>query len=230
MELPHVGKHCSLKDCSQLDFLPYTCYHCKKIYCQEHFKLDDHNCPIRQDPNFDVRVVTCPVCDKPVPGPRNEDPNDRVYRHIQNNCMDQKAPSNLCKLKGCKAKLLVPMNCNACGLSYCVKHRLEQDHQCVGKNQKSNHSSSSSTAQKMSAMAAIKRSAGLKQSTSTNTNNNKSGMNNNNNRQNNMNRQKIQTLQAKADRGALTEEEQIQLATLLSLEHKNKENKNCIIG
>lgn len=94
--------------------------------------------------------------------------------------MDQKIPSNVCKLKGCKAKLLVPMNCNACGLSYCVKHRLEQDHQCVGKKSNNNYSSSSqSTAQKMSAMAAIKRSAGLKQSTSTN--NNKSGNNNSNN-------------------------------------------------
>ncbi|CAO3608720.1 unnamed protein product [Cunninghamella echinulata] len=216
MELPDVGKHCSLKDCSQ---------------------LDNHNCPIKQDPNFDVRVVTCPICSKPVPGPRNEDPNDRVYRHIQNNCMDQKAPSNLCKLKGCKAKLLVPMNCNACGLSYCVKHRLEQDHQCEGNRKKNNNSafkyslsSSSSqqqsTPQKMSALAAIKRSAGLKQNTSSSNNNNI----NNNNRQNNINRQKIQTLQAKANRGAITEEEQIQLATLLSLEHKNKENKNCIIA
>ncbi|KAI8384315.1 uncharacterized protein BYT42DRAFT_493548, partial [Radiomyces spectabilis] len=118
-----------------IDFLPYTCYHCKKIFCQEHFKLDDHHCPSLEDPTLDVRVPTCPICEKPVPGPRGEDPNIRVNRHIQNNCADptSKSPGNICHLRGCKAKLLVPIQCPDCGQSYCVKHRLGADHQCQGR-------------------------------------------------------------------------------------------------
>lgn len=32
--------------------------------------------------------------------------------------------------------MLVPMHCPECGLSFCVKHRLEVDHQCQGKPSK----------------------------------------------------------------------------------------------
>ncbi|KAI8093024.1 uncharacterized protein BX664DRAFT_328756 [Halteromyces radiatus] len=188
MEFPDLGKHCTFDDCSQLDFLPYTCYHCKKIYCQEHFKLDDHKCPSRQDPSLDIRVPTCPICNKPIPGSRNEDPNIRVNRHIQRNCADDETPSNLCRLKGCKARLLVPMNCGACGQAYCVKHRLEQDHQCPGKKQVSS-SQARPAHQKLSALAAMKR-AGTKQ-----TNNDHKQ-----NQQSSLNKQKIQQLQTKANR------------------------------
>ncbi|KAI9493089.1 hypothetical protein BDB00DRAFT_383885 [Zychaea mexicana] len=134
MEFPDLGKHCTFEGCSQLDFLPYTCYQCKKIFCQEHFKLDEHRCPSLNDPQLDVRVPTCPICESPVPGPRNEDPNIRVNRHIQNNCADTKKPSNVCRQKGCKAKLLVPMQCSDCGKAYCVKHRLPVDHECKKEN------------------------------------------------------------------------------------------------
>ncbi|OAD75275.1 hypothetical protein PHYBLDRAFT_7454, partial [Phycomyces blakesleeanus NRRL 1555(-)] len=135
MELPDIGKQCTYASCSQLvlDFLPYTCYHCKHIYCQEHFKLEDHQCPSLNDPSLDVRVPTCPICEKPVSVPRGEDPNIKVNQHIQNNCASPKPLDNTCKLKGCKQKLLVPMTCSDCKLSYCVKHRLGIDHQCPGK-------------------------------------------------------------------------------------------------
>ncbi|CAO3597892.1 unnamed protein product [Absidia cylindrospora] len=231
MELPDLGKQCSKFECGQLDFLPYTCYHCKKIFCQEHFKLDDHLCPSRQDPSLDIRVPTCPICEKPIPGSRNEDPNIRVNRHIQNNCIDEEKPSNTCRLKGCKAKLLVPMNCGACGLAYCVKHRLEQDHQCQGRKQLQQQGSSSNRPahQKLSALAAMKRAGGgLKQQSNNNT---ASGNVNRRHQQQQTgaNKQKIQQLQAKANRTALTEQEQVELATLISLEQKSKDTKNCVI-
>ena len=44
MEFPTVGDRCSLSDCTQLDFLPFTCEHCKFIYCKEHFHSISHSC------------------------------------------------------------------------------------------------------------------------------------------------------------------------------------------
>lgn len=43
MELPEIGKHCSVAECKQLDFLPYTCA-CKLIFCQEHFREHVETC------------------------------------------------------------------------------------------------------------------------------------------------------------------------------------------
>ncbi|KAI7881121.1 CRE-AIP-1 protein [Lichtheimia hyalospora FSU 10163] len=149
MEFPELGKHCTFDSCHQLDFLPYTCYRCKKIFCQDHFKLDDHHCPSLQDGQYDARVPTCPICEQPVPGPRGQDPNISVNRHIQNNCNDKRqTASNICHQRACNAKLLVPMNCSDCGYSFCVKHRLPVDHTCrptqKGASQKRPAASSSS--------------------------------------------------------------------------------------
>ncbi|ORX47200.1 hypothetical protein DM01DRAFT_1339214 [Hesseltinella vesiculosa] len=224
MELLDIGKHCTFNGCAQLDFLPYTCFHCKMIFCQEHFKLDDHQCPGRNDPSLDVRVPTCPICDQPVPGARSEDPNIRVNRHIQNNCAQESKPSNLCKQKACKAKLLVPMTCPACGDHFCVKHRLEQDHQCQGRTSKQpKKRASNASLQRKAGLAALLRqkkphhdpspSSQLKQSSS-----------------NKQQHQQLLHLQAKASRGALSEQEQIELATLLSLEQHHKDNKHCMIS
>jgi predicted nucleic acid binding AN1-type Zn finger protein len=57
-----------------------------------------------------------------------------MNQHIQSNCSDLEPKNdNTCRRKGCTTKMLVPMHCPECGLSFCVKHRLEVDHQCQGK-------------------------------------------------------------------------------------------------
>ena len=43
-EFIDLGKHCSVLDCQQLDFLPFDCRHCSKIFCKEHFNADLHGC------------------------------------------------------------------------------------------------------------------------------------------------------------------------------------------
>lgn len=40
--LMDIGKNCS--ECHALDFLPYTCEHCHRVFCANHRKLDAHNC------------------------------------------------------------------------------------------------------------------------------------------------------------------------------------------
>ncbi|RUS22941.1 hypothetical protein BC937DRAFT_94795, partial [Endogone sp. FLAS-F59071] len=137
MEFPTLGKQCSQRTCAQLDFLPFTCTYCIHIFCQEHWKREDHECPSLADESLDIRVPICPVCQKPVPVNRGEDPNIRVNEHIAAGCADpgtttSPSPSstNHCSQRGCKARTLVPIYCPRCKLNFCVKHRLELDHHC----------------------------------------------------------------------------------------------------
>eukprot|EP00048_Salpingoeca_helianthica_P003329 m.66043 g.66043 ORF g.66043 m.66043 type:complete len:59 (-) comp12641_c0_seq1:526-702(-) len=39
-----VGRHCAVPDCRQLDYLPFTCAHCKLVTCTEH--REHHNCTV----------------------------------------------------------------------------------------------------------------------------------------------------------------------------------------
>ncbi|XP_022092121.1 AN1-type zinc finger protein 1-like [Acanthaster planci] len=39
-----IGKHCSVKSCKQLDFLPFQCTGCSEIFCLEHRSFDAHCC------------------------------------------------------------------------------------------------------------------------------------------------------------------------------------------
>nr|XP_011416259.2 AN1-type zinc finger protein 1 isoform X2 [Crassostrea gigas] len=43
-EFPNLGEHCSLDGCKQIDFLPFTCTKCQKVFCLEHKFPDDHSC------------------------------------------------------------------------------------------------------------------------------------------------------------------------------------------
>ncbi len=88
-----------LRDASEcvfddLDFLPYTCDSCQRIFwcvidsrvcdrqvCShpksgDHWQHRQHACPKADSKN--VCVPTCPVCSKPVSVPRGQDPNRAV--------------------------------------------------------------------------------------------------------------------------------------------------------
>ncbi|RUS33814.1 hypothetical protein BC938DRAFT_483738 [Jimgerdemannia flammicorona] len=127
------------------------------------------------------RVPVCPICQKPVPVNRGEDPNIRVNEHIAAGCANpgttttpSPTSANHCSNRGCKARTLVPIYCPKCKLNFCVKHRLEVDHQCrslgagggrarsVSPNPST--SSGSGTAQRNTpaALAAMKRSEAAK--------------------------------------------------------------------
>ncbi|XP_065199729.1 AN1-type zinc finger protein 1-like [Planococcus citri] len=44
MEFPELGQQCSLQDCKQLDFLPFTCANCQQIFCKNHYITSAHDC------------------------------------------------------------------------------------------------------------------------------------------------------------------------------------------
>lgn len=135
MELPELGKHCHNSNCKQLDFLPMKCDGCAQIFCKDHYSYDNHSCPEAYRKNFQVPV--CPLCNEPVAFKRGEIPDIRVSQHIDRECKSdpatvkrQKIYTNRCNKKGCKTKELVKITCDSCRLTYCLKHRLEADHEC----------------------------------------------------------------------------------------------------
>ncbi|XP_029045972.2 AN1-type zinc finger protein 1-like [Osmia bicornis bicornis] len=52
MEFPGIGERCSIKDCKQLNFLPFQCDHCHDVFCKEHFHVGAHSCS-----NFHENIV-----------------------------------------------------------------------------------------------------------------------------------------------------------------------------
>ncbi|KAL4379549.1 hypothetical protein GQ457_02G011540 [Hibiscus cannabinus] len=55
-----LGKHCQFSGCLQLDFLPFKCQACLKVFCLEHESCKSHECP---KPEHNSRkVIICEMC------------------------------------------------------------------------------------------------------------------------------------------------------------------------
>ena len=124
-----VGQHCSESTCRRLDFLPFTCEHCKKDFCLEHRVPKQHNCGDVIDK--DNRLPQCPLCMKFIE--KGDDDNTQVERHIRSGCKDlvmTKRTKHKCAITGCKQKNLIPFQCDNCLGSFCVRHRHPADHKC----------------------------------------------------------------------------------------------------
>lgn len=137
MELPGLGKHCSVSTCNKLDFLPIRCDACNQIYCDEHYQYAIHNCANAYKKNNQVPV--CPLCNIPIPVQRGQAPDLAVGAHIDSDCQsdparnNRKVFTNRCSSKGCKTKEVIPIVCTECKDNFCLKHRHPTDHSCEGK-------------------------------------------------------------------------------------------------
>lgn len=85
MDFIETGKHCSLDECKQLDFLPFTCNACGKVFCLDHRTYDSHVCPHSEA--MDYRVVVCPICGRSYPSNPNDDPNTIVPTKCSISCL-----------------------------------------------------------------------------------------------------------------------------------------------
>lgn len=136
-DLLSIGKHCA--ECDQLDFLPLECSHCKLQFCKEHFS--DHRCP--NAPTFDgvennKQVIVCPVCARGVEKRGEIDPNILIEEHCRSQECDPGNYSRVhsrekCPGVGCRVKLTTvnSYTCRYCGISTCVRHRFQADHECI---------------------------------------------------------------------------------------------------
>jgi hypothetical protein len=134
-QLLSVGKQCSHAACHLVDFLPFKCQHCQESFCQEHFKVDDHNCP-KYDASKHNRVApSCkfprynfypymlrnicagPLCNSPVAIPPGQDPNIRMEQHFAKECSVMlgkavKKSTPVCERGKCGKVLYAPIKCD----------------------------------------------------------------------------------------------------------------------
>uniref|UniRef100_A0A7N0VDF8 Zinc finger AN1 and C2H2 domain-containing stress-associated protein 16 n=1 Tax=Kalanchoe fedtschenkoi TaxID=63787 RepID=A0A7N0VDF8_KALFE len=135
-QFPDLGKHCSLLDCKQIDFLPFTCDRCHEVFCLQHRSYNLHKCP--NAGKNDVNVVICPLCAKGVRLSPDEDPNITWESHVNSNCdpsnYEKVAKKKKCPVPGCREFLTFSntIKCRDCTIDHCLKHRFGPDHKCPG--------------------------------------------------------------------------------------------------
>jgi hypothetical protein len=129
-----VGAHCQLEYCHVLDFLPFRCQSCRgyvrpvaremnhlkhtnrpRTYCLDHRTEHAHKCPRAGDWARRRSAVNTSGVKFP--------PKPSLYNH------EQQCYNSLCKVFINTARM--PANqCSTCNRSYCLKHRMPEDHDC----------------------------------------------------------------------------------------------------
>uniref|UniRef100_A0A914HSJ3 AN1-type domain-containing protein n=1 Tax=Globodera rostochiensis TaxID=31243 RepID=A0A914HSJ3_GLORO len=131
-EFPEAGKHCTVPECRQLDYLPIICDACSRILCKQHRTYDAHSCTEAYKKN--MQFPLCPLCQQPVSIKRGEMPDLRVNEHIERDCRSDLARKKRfapkCGMTNCLKRELVPMMCRDCGVHFCLSHRHQPDHNC----------------------------------------------------------------------------------------------------
>ncbi|RZC79795.1 hypothetical protein C5167_042371 [Papaver somniferum] len=137
---PDLGGHCEFAGCNQLDFLPFNCNSCSKIFCLEHKSCRSHECPKIEQNNR--RVVVCEKCSITIEvtnlGTEEEKQKIRLHENSKE-CDPSKKIRPKCPVKRCKKQLGTIANysyvtCERCQLKVCLAHRLSIDHDCSRKN------------------------------------------------------------------------------------------------
>lgn len=136
---PDLGRHCQHSDCHQLDFLPFKCAGCHKVFCVEHRSYKSHECP-KSDHNS-RKVVVCEICSTSLETTGHDGEEEHkvlLERHNKSgNCDPKKKKKPTCPVRRCKEILIFSNNstCKTCHLKVCLKHRFPADHECKKQSQ-----------------------------------------------------------------------------------------------
>lgn len=95
-----IGEYCDVEHCGQLDFLPFVCDGCSKVFCLAHRSRDSHDCV-----ELKVHVST-------------------------DHGKSEGSTQYLCTYTGCGDKELMQVLCPFCEKHFCLKHRHQSDHEC----------------------------------------------------------------------------------------------------
>ncbi|KAL2897716.1 Zinc finger AN1 domain-containing stress-associated protein 12 [Bienertia sinuspersici] len=130
---PELGQHCQHPDCRQLDFLPFSCNRCQKVFCVEHRTYMSHDCPKPDDKSR--KVMVCETCSKSMEttGLSPEEETAMKEKHANSKeCDPSKKKKQRCPVKQCREYLTFSNAtvCKCCSTKVCLKHRLPADHAC----------------------------------------------------------------------------------------------------
>ncbi|CAF1267335.1 unnamed protein product [Adineta steineri] len=108
------------------------CDACSAIFCNDHIKYDEHQCPSSHRKN--IQIPICPLCNQAVSYEyRDQSPDHAVSAHIDRDCKSKKREkvySNKCSIPSCKQREVIQVKCDICLKTYCLRHRFPDDHQC----------------------------------------------------------------------------------------------------
>ncbi|KAL6155031.1 hypothetical protein ACJQWK_00748 [Exserohilum turcicum] len=116
-EVEAIGAHCQMEYCHVLDFLPFRCESCQGHFCLDHRTENAHKCPKAGEWARRKAGNNSPGRDEKLP------PKPTLYNHEQQ-----------CYESSCKTLIntprMPPNECSSCNHSYCLKHRMPEDHDC----------------------------------------------------------------------------------------------------
>ncbi|KAJ4363007.1 hypothetical protein N0V83_010125 [Neocucurbitaria cava] len=136
-----IGAHCQLEYCHVLDFLPFRCQSCKGTFCLDHRSEYAHKCA-NEGAWARARTQQQATTSPPLPKPS-------LYNH------DQQCYENACKTLINTARM--PANqCSSCNRSYCLKHRMPEDHDCKNVPRRGATAVAGARQQTMSALSKLK--------------------------------------------------------------------------
>lgn len=99
-------RHCAFEGCNQLDFLPFKCDCCDRVFCLAHRSYSAHSCP--KSGGKDRFVLVCPICNQSFPVIDGEDANLTWERHSASTACNpanfNTAKKKKCPVKGCKVR------------------------------------------------------------------------------------------------------------------------------
>ena len=117
-DLEAIGAHCQHPYCHVLDFLPFRCESCRGTYCLEH------------------RTETAHSCSKAGEWARrkNASTNGSMTQVSNGAAKPTLMTGTQCSSPTCKTYInthtSVGVHCDTCRRTYCLKHRLREDHVC----------------------------------------------------------------------------------------------------
>ncbi|XP_062193170.1 zinc finger AN1 domain-containing stress-associated protein 17-like [Phragmites australis] len=129
---PDLGAHCDEADCNQLDFLPFPCDGCGKVFCTAHRTYRDHGCAKAADQGR--TVVVCPDCGDAIERVPGQDDCGILEAHARSRrCDPARKRKPRCPARRCKEALTFSntSECKGCGQKVCLKHRFPADHDCA---------------------------------------------------------------------------------------------------
>ncbi|KAF2098487.1 AN1-type zinc finger protein 1 [Rhizodiscina lignyota] len=117
-DVESIGAHCQMAFCHQLDFLPFRCESCKGTFCLDHRTETAHSCAKAGEWARRRTGVS------PSPS-RSSTPSGKpsVFTYDKQ-----------CSSPSCKTLVDTATNpgvhCANCNRTYCLKHRMGEDHDC----------------------------------------------------------------------------------------------------
>jgi predicted nucleic acid binding AN1-type Zn finger protein len=112
-----IGSHCQYTYCNQLDFLPFRCESCRGTFCLDHRTETAHHCSKAGEWAARRRRAQLAT------------PSIGAGKSLLSVEVEKPCASPTCKtIIG--SSLTPSVHCATCNRSYCLKHRLKEDHDC----------------------------------------------------------------------------------------------------